>query len=52
MWFCYDCKRTTDLPDTYEECVGEYWGIPAFERFPCCPFCKGTDIEDIGEEAV
>lgn len=51
MLKCDDCGNTfeTEDLDYYTECVGEFWGSPAYETFYVCPFC-GSDCygEDDG----
>lgn len=40
-WYCTSCGRVFDDPYDYEECVGEFWGAPAYQRFSECPYCGG-----------
>jgi hypothetical protein len=47
MFECMDCGALFTEPDTYRECVGEFWGTPAYESFPCCPHCKSDDFEEV-----
>lgn len=44
---CYECGAEFDEPATYRECMGEFWGTPAYEEFDCCPVCKSDDIEEV-----
>lgn len=44
---CNECDAVFDEPDTYRECVGEFWGTPAYEEFDICPVCKSDDIEEV-----
>ena len=48
MIICGECGKRFDEDDieTYEECVGEYWGQPAYETFGICPYCKSDCIEE------
>ena len=45
---CLDCGAIFKVEDslTVEECVGEFWGQPAYERWAACPHCKSTDLEE------
>lgn len=43
---CNNCGEKFSEPDSYEECVGEYWGAPAYQTFACCPYCGSDDITD------
>ena len=49
MYKCNDCKAVFTEPDTYSECMGEFWGMPAYETFDRCPVCKSDDIEEVNE---
>ena len=44
MYYCNDCKKWFNEPETYTETVGEYWGFPAEEEFACCPHCNSWDF--------
>lgn len=44
---CNECGNEFDEPDTYTECMGEFWGVPAYEEFGCCPRCKSDDYEEV-----
>lgn len=48
MCKCCNCGAIFPVEDVarIEECVGEFWGAPAFEHWDACPVCKDTDIED------
>lgn len=50
MFKCEDCGATFEEVSTYQECVGEYWGAPAYETFGCCPRCKSTEFEEVSED--
>ena len=49
---CCECGHifTEDDAYIYSECVGEFWGSPAYEEFMACPACKSDCIEDYEEE--
>lgn len=47
MYKCNDCGAMFDEPATYRECVGEFWGTPAFEEFGSCPVCESEDYEEV-----
>lgn len=49
---CTDCGATftEDEMGRYEECVGEFWGVPAYETFGCCPCCKSDEYEEYVEK--
>lgn len=40
-FYCTSCGKVFDEPYEYEECVGEFWGAPAHQRFSECPYCGG-----------
>lgn len=42
---CEDCGEVFETPDTYSECIGEFWGAPAYETFGCCPFCGSSELD-------
>lgn len=46
MWKCHECGEEFDEPKYYQECVGEFWGAPAYETWVICPHCKSEDIEE------
>lgn len=51
MWKCScGCIFTDDEAGTYQECVGEFWGAPAYETFMCCPSCGGDEFDEYYEE--
>ena len=45
MYKCNECGEEFDEPVSYPECVGEYWGAPAYQSFYMCPCCKSDDFE-------
>lgn len=49
MMRCYDCGCVFDEEEADEkrECVGEFWGTPAYESYMVCPKCKSDDIEEV-----
>lgn len=32
------------------ELVGEFWGVPAYQNFNCCPECGSEDFYELEEE--
>lgn len=50
MMKCRDCGETFQNPEvySYQECMGEFWGSPAYETFYLirCPFCGSENLED------
>lgn len=49
MFQCNECESLFYEPDTYRECMGEFWGMPAYEEFGCCPVCKSDNYEEVEE---
>lgn len=47
---CNQCGTEFEYPATYEECVGEFWGSPAYQTFYVCPVCGSDDYEEIEDE--
>lgn len=47
---CNDCDCEFDKPDSYEECVGEFWGQPAYETFYICPGCGSPNYDEVDSE--
>lgn len=49
---CYDCGEVFDEDDAdvRSECVGEFWGAPAFMDYNICPHCGSDEIEEYHEE--
>lgn len=43
---CYDCDAIFNEEDagTHQECVGEFWGVPAYQTYNCCPYCFSDDV--------
>lgn len=46
MYKCLDCGKEFEHPHEYEECVGCFWGDPAYQTFKECPHCGG-DYEEM-----
>lgn len=44
-YVCYNCGKSFDEPRYYRECMGEFWGAPAYETFEVCPYCGDDCIE-------
>ena len=44
--YCPDCERYFDSSEIHyrRECMGEFWGSPAYDEFPECPYCHGDDL--------
>ena len=49
---CLNCEYVfnEDDADVVSECIGEFWGAPAFEQYNACPKCGSTDVDDYEEE--
>lgn len=50
---CYNCGKIFDESDAgvESECVGEFWGSPAYNNYNVCPACNSEDIDEYtGEE--
>jgi hypothetical protein len=50
MFVCLDCGNKFDEPNTYSECMGEFWGTPAYEEFDNCPYCGEGAIRELSDE--
>lgn len=46
---CSYCGKKFFIPDSVQECVGEYWGTPAFEWQSVSPCCHDYFYEE-GED--
>ena len=46
MYRCLDCGKAFENPREYSECIGSFWGDPAYQTFEECPYCCG-DIEEL-----
>jgi len=58
MYKCECCGEIFEEPKYVQECMGEFWGTPAFETWAVCPYCEGEfeeyeeeEEEDFDEEA-
>lgn len=52
---CMECGKhfTTEEADYKHECIGEFWGAPAYTDYVACPKCGCTmleTIEDVQED--
>ena len=49
---CNDCGHvfTSDELDSYQECVGECHGVPAYETFYVCPYCGSDEYDEVEED--
>lgn len=54
MLRCDDCGNTfeTEDLDYYTECVGEFWGSPAYETFYVCPYCGSDCYEEYEDDGM
>lgn len=43
---CGNCGNEFDEPDIIQECMGEFWGAPAYQTFEVCPYCGEEIIEE------
>ena len=45
---CYRCGYIFDEENAgiKQECVGEFWGAPAYMNYNVCPNCDSDDIGD------
>ena len=52
MLICNDCGEIFDDDDleSRSECVGEFWGSPAYDSYGVCPYCGSDDYEEYVEE--
>ena len=48
MIICGECGKRFGEEEikTVSECVGEYWGVPAYQDYGTCPFCGSDCIEE------
>lgn len=54
-YYCTNCERFINEEDidTRQECMGSFWGSPAYETFAICPHCGSDEVineEDMEEE--
>ena len=52
MYKCNCCQEVFETPRTYSECVGEFWGTPAFQEFGCCPCCGEDEYSEVIAEDI
>lgn len=52
MLYCCDCDSCFDASDARErrECVGEFWGAPAYETYMECPYCGSDSLIDENDD--
>lgn len=45
---CYTCGEVFENcdADSRTENVGEFWGTPAYETYPVCPYCGSDELDD------
>lgn len=46
---CGEVFREEDA-DTQQECVGDFWGSPAYMYYNACPTCGSTDLEETSDD--
>lgn len=46
---CVNCGESFDDEEihTRSECVGEFWGSPAYMNVSVCPSCGSDDLEEL-----
>lgn len=49
---CDYCGATFDEPVTIRECIGEYWGVPAYETYTACPCCHSGGYEEVKDDEM
>jgi len=49
MLRCEDCGERFSSPKMVSESRGEFWGSPAYEEVPYCPYCGSDDFCDENE---
>lgn len=50
MFKCMDCGAVFEEPRHVRECVGEFWGAPAYDDFAYCPACGSDEYDDFDDE--
>ena len=50
LYKCTECGHEFELPDTWQEYRGEFWGMPAYETISGCPMCHSTDFEAVKDD--
>ena len=48
-WFCCECKNWLNVLNEEHECMGEFWGVPAYDTFYYCPVCGSDYIVDAND---
>ena len=45
---CNNCDEVFDEDDleSRSECVGEFWGSPAYDSYGICPYCGSDDYDE------
>ena len=45
-WKCEDCEQVFDATELKheKECIGEYWGAPAYREYDVCPHCGSEEL--------
>lgn len=51
MYICNKCNAVFEEPKQVTECLGEFWGQPAYQDFYYCPECGSDAIDEAGEYA-
>ena len=46
-FICHSCGKHFDYPDSQDECLGEWWGIPYHETTHGCPHCGSGEFEEV-----
>lgn len=50
LYICNDCGAIFDEPREIKECMGEFWGAPAYDTTACCPACGADDYEEFDDD--
>lgn len=50
MYRCEECGKLFMRPRFEEECVGEYWGVPAYQTVALSPCC-GDNFYEVDDDA-
>lgn len=50
--YCTHCGNYFGSDELHyrRECVGEFWGTPAYDDFPECPYCGSEEFVDEYDE--
>lgn len=46
MYRCEDCGEIFDFPKIIYENHGEFWGMPAYEKWAVCPNCHDNNFDE------